>query len=132
MNKIPAPIQDEMDALCERAGTHDADPVLILSAGVCILSLKTERDQLKAQINRFKSGIEVMSESGIDELLYEIDDETPAQSLLLHDAEVLERIITDCGMSLEDAKGKYNPSLSTGFLLAKATNLRQQALENKS
>ncbi len=57
MSKIPAPIQHEMDALRQRAGTYDADDALILEAGVNILSLKVQRDQLTAQLEDQRSDL---------------------------------------------------------------------------
>lgn len=90
MSKIPEPVQHEMDALCDRA--NNTGQTLLREAGVCILSLKTERDQLKVQINRFKTGVEVMSECGTGDLLYEIDEETPAESMVTHNTKLLKRL----------------------------------------
>lgn len=92
------------------------------------IRFQCRNERLRAFLKKLQPMVCVMLKNMIAEAL----EETPAQSLLLHNAEVVEKIVTDCGMSLEDAKGKYNPSLSTGFLVAKANKLRKQALENKS
>lgn len=91
-------------------------------------SSEQECKQLKAQINRFKTGVEVISESGIDELLYEIDDETPAQSLAEVEASAIEYALRMVYHEEDDHRGYY----SYEGLKLHADHIRQQALKSKS
>ena len=108
-------------------------------------ALKLERDQLAARAKYLEEFISSFCGKGYSIDGYHLNgelelfdlfvsdervlDSTPAQSLLLHDAEVLEKVVTDCGMSLEEAKDNDKYVLSIGFFVMKADQLRKQAEE---
>lgn len=63
----------------------------------------------------------------LDKLQEALNYDLLAASLKLHDADVLEQILTDCGTSLAEARGDYRPCLSVGHIADKADKLRQEA-----
>jgi len=95
---------------------------------------KDEIDRLKAQIERLREfAIDVRDEFPCDsDTVNALIEETPAQSLLLHNADLLESEVKRIGFYTTGGQYESGCNHVLEDIQDQSDALRQQALENKS
>lgn len=104
-------------------------------------ALKLERDQMAARAERLEHSIEAHKlqltigddPSDIDLQLYELLPETTSQSLLIHDADLLDHVATHTiGADIGDSDFAAGYNSACKKIYAESTSLRLQAKEKTS